>query len=494
MIHEAFIYSGEDEYAEVLAPFLREAVVAGGRAVAVTTPERIRLLREALGAEHEAVSFFDSDDWYSRPGATLARWRFELEGDDDAEAIRLVGEVPFAGDDDARWARYESLFNRAFSQHAAWVVCPYDARRLPDKVLADARRTHPVVSTGLGRAPSPEHFSGHELGASLSPGVDRAGASIGAATTVAAGSDPADLRRAVTWPARAAGIQGAALEDLILSISEIARAFATATIRTGRAGGEWFCEVAGTGRAPGGLPFDENGLGIVIARLICDSVEIDYTDGLLVRLVFGTPKASARDRILNAAAVLFAENGVRATSVNTIIEHAGVAKATFYAYFPAKNDLVLAWLQTAPVRWFEGLRAEVEARAASPAERLTLLFDVLGEWLEAGDFHCATLDTASEVRSSDPARHALAELHGEIEEYLRSTATAAGLRDPDVLASQLLVLVMGTITTATARRSADPVAAARLAAIGLLVSAGEGRARADDGTRTHDLLHGKQTL
>jgi AcrR family transcriptional regulator len=484
LIHEAFIYSSDDEYADVLAPFLAEAAAGGQAAVAVTSPERARLLREALGADRTSVSFFEPEQWYSRPGATLSAWRDTLDGYPGAQTLRVIGEIPFGGDTatDARWMSYESLFNRAFADRAAWVVCAYDTRTLTKQIVADARRTHPVVSTGAGRAPSPEHFAGHELGASLSPSVARANVRFGATTTVAGNSDPIELRRVVTWAARSSGISEDVVEDLVLAIGEVARASAGATVRTGEAGGEWFCEVTATGRASSELPLDENGLGVLIGRLICDSVEIDQSKGRqLVRFVFGRPRVSPRERILGAGAELFARNGVRATGVDAIIARAGVAKGTFYAHFPSKNELVLAWLQSSSVQWFDGVRAEVEARAATPAERLALFFDVLGEWLAADEFRgCQTLNTAAEAHFADPARQALAELQGEIEEYLRLAATDAGLPDADRLASQLLLLVAGTITTATTRRSTEPATAARLAAARLVASA-QRRRPSEDG-------------
>jgi AcrR family transcriptional regulator len=475
LIHEAFIYSSDEEYAEVLAPFLAEAAAGGQVAVAVTSPERGRLLQEALGSDRASVSFFDAEQWYSRPGATLAAWRATLDGHPAAQTVRVVGEIPLNGDTAtvARWMSYESLFNRAFADRDAWVICAYDARTLPEEIVANARRTHPVVSTGAGRAPSPEHFAGHELGARLTPSVARADVRHGATTTVGLDSDPIELRRAVTWAARSAGVSEDVLEDLILAINELARASAGANVRTGQAGGEWFCEVAITGRSSGELPLDENGLGVLVGRLICESVEIDEgKDRRLVRFVFGRPRADARLRILGAGAELFCRDGVRATSVDAIIAQAGVAKATFYAHFPSKNELVLAWLRSSSVRWFDGVRAEVEARATTPVERLTLFFDVLGEWLAADDFRgCQILNTAAEEHYAEPTRRSLAELQGEIEGYLRSAATDAGLPDSDRLASQLLLLVPGTITAAATQRSTEPAAVAREAATSLVAAA-----------------------
>ena len=56
------------------------------------------------------------------------------------------------------------------------------------------------------------------------------------------------------------------------------------------------------------------------------------------------PPSAARARILDTATRLFYAHGLRAVGVDTIIAESGVAKATFYKHFPAKDDLVAAYL------------------------------------------------------------------------------------------------------------------------------------------------------
>jgi AcrR family transcriptional regulator len=51
-----------------------------------------------------------------------------------------------------------------------------------------------------------------------------------------------------------------------------------------------------------------------------------------------------RRRILDAATRLFYRQGIKHTGVNQIIEEAAVAKASFYQYFPSKDDLIIACL------------------------------------------------------------------------------------------------------------------------------------------------------
>ena len=56
------------------------------------------------------------------------------------------------------------------------------------------------------------------------------------------------------------------------------------------------------------------------------------------------PSSAARARILDTATRLFYARGLRAIGVDTIIAESGVAKATFYKHFPAKDDLIAAYL------------------------------------------------------------------------------------------------------------------------------------------------------
>ncbi len=54
------------------------------------------------------------------------------------------------------------------------------------------------------------------------------------------------------------------------------------------------------------------------------------------------PAAVRLDELMAAAQALFIQKGVEATTINEIVERAGVAKGTFYHYFTSKNDLLAA--------------------------------------------------------------------------------------------------------------------------------------------------------
>ena len=195
--------------------------------------------------------------------------------------------------------------------------------------------------------------------------------------------------------------------------------------------------------------------------------------GGVLRSSGGPAPMSARDRLIAAASRLFHENGIQATGVDTLIATAGVAKATFYRHFPSKDDLVVAWLQDTRTRWFEGVRAQVEGQHADSSEAIPLLFDAVGEWLEAGNYRgCPYLNVGAEITDAkNPVRLVVREYLQEIEDYLDGMIAAAGYRHSRMLATEVQTLLAGAISLGVARHSGAAMVSARDAAMALLAGA-----------------------
>ena len=184
----------------------------------------------------------------------------------------------------------------------------------------------------------------------------------------------------------------------------------------------------------------------------------------------GYPRTvGARDRIVDTAYDLFSRHGIRAVGVDRIVAESGVAKMSLYRHFGSKDELVLTFLRERERRWTnDWLRAEVERRGATPAQRMLAIFDVFGEWFLIEDFEgCSFINVLLEFDDrGNRVRQASVEYLGHIRSFLQELATAAGAVDPAALAHQWHILMKGSIVAAG---EGDRVAARRAQEIGQLL-------------------------
>lgn len=186
------------------------------------------------------------------------------------------------------------------------------------------------------------------------------------------------------------------------------------------------------------------------------------------------PGRGGRERILAAAARLFAGQGINATGMEQVADEAPVSKRTLYAHFRTKNDLVIAYLQDLVA---SGSTMEsVLTRDDLPArERILRLFDrpAVNAAPARG---CPFIDAAAEFPAPDSAVHSYAR-----EQKLRMVQMVTALLveldcpEPAVLAEQLVTLADGAASRAMVLDDADYGRYARAAAEILLDHALSGR-------------------
>jgi AcrR family transcriptional regulator len=170
------------------------------------------------------------------------------------------------------------------------------------------------------------------------------------------------------------------------------------------------------------------------------------------------PIQPARQRILDTAFRLFYAHGIRAVGVDRIIAESGVAKATFYKHFPAKDDLVLAYLDKVDETWSGQLHAAAEAAGPEPADRLVGLFDALGSACRREGYRgCAFINAAAEAAPGTPVHERTVAHKRGVLEWVRGLAAEAGAADPDALARSVTLLLDGGL--ASGALDADPAAA-----------------------------------
>jgi AcrR family transcriptional regulator len=177
----------------------------------------------------------------------------------------------------------------------------------------------------------------------------------------------------------------------------------------------------------------------------------------------------ARERILTAATTLFHREGIHATGVERLTEHAHVSKRTFYQHFSSKNDLVEEYLRR--IHHAGGMPREqaIDTADASPRGRLLAIFDSApGSRFRGCPFHNAAVEAADAMPGVEDIVH---EHKLDFTARLIHTATEAGARDPYRLGNQLAVLFEGALALATSLNDTSPLLHARSAAETLIDAA-----------------------
>lgn len=174
----------------------------------------------------------------------------------------------------------------------------------------------------------------------------------------------------------------------------------------------------------------------------------------------------ARERILDAAYELFLHRGIRDVGINELISRAGVAKATFYAHLPSKDELVVAYLERCHQDMtVEAIIADTGRRTENPTGRLLAIFDVLDGWFRQDDFQaCAFISTMLEMGPAHPLGMASIEYLAQVRAFIRALAVDAGLEQPDVFARSCHILTKGSIISAVEGDREAAVFAKRMAA------------------------------
>jgi AcrR family transcriptional regulator len=185
-----------------------------------------------------------------------------------------------------------------------------------------------------------------------------------------------------------------------------------------------------------------------------------------------TAAPSARERILATAFALFYAHGIRGVGIDRIIAESGVAKATFYKHFPAKDDLVLAYLDRVDEAWSGQLHAAAAAAGPDPAAQLVGAFDALGNACRRDGYRgCAFINAAAETPAGSRIHDRTLAHKEAVRSWLTGLADEAGAPDPAGLARTLTLLLDGGLASGALDAQPDAPVAARAAAQALVTAA-----------------------
>jgi len=185
-------------------------------------------------------------------------------------------------------------------------------------------------------------------------------------------------------------------------------------------------------------------------------------------------RATARERLLRAAAELFYSEGVGATGIDTITAHAGVAKMSLYNNFSSKAELVDAYIKGRCQEW-RGLYRERAKGAATPRERILAVFDAYMDHAALayawGFRGCGLLNAAAELPAGHPGRASVAGQKEEAERLFKEHLAEMRLRPGaaiDAIAEHLSFILEGAMARAGLEGNDRCLKAARKLAASIL--------------------------
>ena len=177
-------------------------------------------------------------------------------------------------------------------------------------------------------------------------------------------------------------------------------------------------------------------------------------------------KPSMKERILDTADRLFYLKGIRAIGVDTIAAEIGISKRTLYNHFPSKDVLISAYLKRRFV--------QPKPSGKPPAEQILGTFDSLARRFSHKDFRgCPFVNAVAELGPKDRAVKKIAIAFKESRRlWFRARLDELGVAEADALATQLQLLVDGSIALDLVRDDPAMARAAKEAAKALLRNAG----------------------
>ena len=177
-------------------------------------------------------------------------------------------------------------------------------------------------------------------------------------------------------------------------------------------------------------------------------------------------KISMKERILETADRLFYMRGIRAVGVDTVAAEIGISKRTLYNHFPSKGMLVSAYL----ARRFR----QPPASDKPPAQQILAIFDSLERRFASNDFRgCPFVNAVAELGAEDRSVKKIAVAFKESRRlWFRDQLAQLEVANADDVATQLALLVDGSIAQNLVRDDPSMARAAREAARVLLLNSG----------------------
>ena len=297
--HDALLVAGPEDFTARVASFVRDSLEAEEPILVVVTPQKIAMLRDALGTDARGVLFGDMAEIGLNPSRIIPVWHDHMARvGPGGGRVRGIGEPIWAGrppEELVEAQRHETLINLAFDGAPAWILCPYDTTTLEPDVIDEAYRSHPFVVHNDLAFRSPTYPGLEGIPAAFRDPLPEPDAPV--ETIAIEASQLNAMRSLVLARASAFGLPDERVADLVLAVNEVA----SNSVRHGGGGGvlrmwqdgdELLCEVRDAGRIADPLVGRarpnvriEGGLGLWLVNQLCDLVQVRMpADGSVVRM------------------------------------------------------------------------------------------------------------------------------------------------------------------------------------------------------------------
>jgi anti-sigma regulatory factor (Ser/Thr protein kinase) len=146
--HTAFLYRTQREYLDSLLPFICEAVNADQAVLVAVPAPNLTVLADGLGPLAADVVLTDMTEVGRNPSRILGEVLSRFVDKHQGEPVRIIDEPMWPSRSELEYpacVQHEVLLNRAFTGRDVTVICPYPVAQLDPEVIADARRTHPLL-------------------------------------------------------------------------------------------------------------------------------------------------------------------------------------------------------------------------------------------------------------------------------------------------------------------------------------------------------------
>jgi AcrR family transcriptional regulator len=163
------------------------------------------------------------------------------------------------------------------------------------------------------------------------------------------------------------------------------------------------------------------------------------------------PQKDKKDRIIEAAARVFAQKGYAGSSVADIAVKAEIGKGTIYAYFDSKEDLFFAVFEWFILQTGTAAKVSVSHLGGSATQRLEVLSDsIMGMWDEIQDVFTLTIEfwaasSSSQIRDrfKEAFRRLYNEFRGLVVALIRDGIERGEFRS-DVDSASIAAALVGT--------------------------------------------------